>query len=341
MSIFQRPGSRRRFVGGAAAAATAPFFIGRSARADDEITMKIATVAPAGTPWATQLNKLKKDIKEQSGGRIKVKAYLGGALGDEIAAAEATARGTVQCFGGSIGALAAAGVPELECIELPYLFPNASAADKVLDEVIREDLDKLLWERGFKLAFYSENGFRSIGSSFPIATLADLKGRKMRSQEAQSHLDTWKAFGALPVPIAVTEVLSSLQTGVVDGFDNTPLFAFAASWYQGITHFTLTEHIYQPGVVVYSRKFWESLPADLQAVILGDPAKLAQQGRRGVRAIAPQLVENFKLAGITVTELSAADKAGFAAAAAIAHASFVKRTSATGNALLEKIQRAV
>src|SRR5262245_51110738 len=271
--------SRRAFVAGSAAA-TSSFFIGR-ARADDaEFTMKIATVAPSGTPWAEQITKLKKQIKEATGGRIKVKAYLGGGLGDENSTAEATKRGTVECFGGSIGALASA-VPELECIELPYLFPDTTAADNVLDNVIREDIDALLWERGYKLFFFSENGYRSIGSTFEIGHIKDLKGKKMRSQEARTHLDTWKAFGASPVPIAVTEVLSSLQTGVVDGFDNTPLFAFAASWYQGIKYFTLTEHIYQPGVVVLSRKFWESLPADLQGLLMDDPQKLAKQGRRG------------------------------------------------------------
>ncbi|MBC8072041.1 MAG: TRAP transporter substrate-binding protein [Deltaproteobacteria bacterium] len=331
--------TRRSFVAGTAAAAASTFFIGR-AKAADEIIMKLATVAPAGTPWADQLTKLKKHIKEATGGRVKVKAHLGGALGDENATAEATKRGTIQCFGGSIGALASA-VPELECIELPYLFPDAKSADRVLDEVIRADLDKLLWDRGYKLFFFSENGYRSIGSTFEIKSISDLKGKKMRSQESKSHLDFWKAVGASPVPISVTEVLSSLQTGVVDGFDNTPLFAFAASWYQGVKHFTLTEHIYQPGVVVYSRKFWESLPADLQTILSAEPEKLAKQGRRGVRAMGGQLIENFRTAGITVNSLSATEKATFAATAGVAYASFLKRASPSAAALLKKIQDAL
>jgi tripartite ATP-independent transporter DctP family solute receptor len=331
--------SRRAFVAGSAAAASS-FFIGR-ARADDaEFTMKIATVAPSGTPWAEQITKLKKQIKEATGGRIKVKAYLGGGLGDENATAEATKRGTVQCFGGSIGALASA-VPELECIELPYLFPDTTSADNVLDNVIRDDVDALLWERGYKLFFFSENGYRSIGSTFEIGHIKDLKGKKMRSQEARTHLDTWKAFGASPVPIAVTEVLSSLQTGVVDGFDNTPLFAFAASWYQGIKYFTLTEHIYQPGIVVLSRKFWESLPADLQGLLMDDPQKLAKQGRRGVRAMGGQLIENFRTAGVTVNALSKTEKATFEGTATVAYAEFLQRASPAAAKLLKKIQDAV
>jgi TRAP-type C4-dicarboxylate transport system substrate-binding protein len=332
--------TRRRFVQGTAAAAASTFFIGRARAEEPEFVMKVATVAPAGTPWASQLKKVKTAIKELSGGRIKVKTYLGGALGDEIATAEATKRGTIQCFGGTFGALASA-IPELDVLELPYLFPSEKKADEILDTVIRDDLDALLWDRGYKLAFFSENGYRSIGSTFPVASPADLAGRKMRAQQSDVHLNTWKAFGASPVPIAVIDVLPGLQTGVVDGFDNTPLFAFAASWHQAISHFTLTKHIYQAGVVVLSRKFWESLPAELQAIVMGDPADLAKKGRRGVRAIGPMLEQNFVTAGITLTTLSDGEIAAFAGKAQEVHDKFRAGTTAEGKALLDKIKAAI
>lgn len=359
--------SRRRFVQGSAAAAIAPFFIGRSARAGEEaeFTMKIATAAPNDTPWMNQMKGLKALMWEGSNKRLKVKPFAGAALGPEPETVDGVKRGAIQCYGGSVSALASA-VPEIACLELPYLFKTEKKADKIIDSIF-PDLDALLWDRGFKLFFFSENGFRSIGSTFPINSIADLKGRKMRSQESQEHLDTWKAFGASPVPIAVTEVLPALQTGVVDGFDNTPLFAFAASWYQGISHFTLTEHIYQPGIVVLSRKWYETLPAEIQALFTGKlPAppvgtkgspdtdepgadghgfvsqqELSKAGRRGVRAIKGQLLDNFKTAGITVNELSDTDKAAFSSSAAVAHAQFAVRASAEGRALFKKITDAL
>ncbi len=332
--------SRRRFVQGSAATAASTFFIGRARAEDPEFVAKVATVAPPGTPWAKQLRKLKKAIKEQSEGRIKVKTYLGGALGSEEATVEATKRGTVQLWGGSAGALSSA-VPEINCLELPFLFDKEKTADRILDTVVREDLDRLLWDRGYKLMFFSENGYRSIGASFPVGSPADLKGKKMRSQQSDVHLDTWKSMGASPVPIAVTEVLSALQTGVVEGFDNTPLFAFAASWYQAITHFVLTKHIYQPGVIVASRKFWESLPSELQTIVMGDPQDLAKKGRRGVRAIGPMLEQNFVQAGIELVKLSSGERAAFASKAEEVHDKFRKSASAEGKALLDKIKRAL
>ena len=337
------PATRRSFVKGTtAAAATSTFFIGRSAKADDpEHVAKIATVAPPGTPWAKQLRRLKKEWQKKSEGRLKVKTYLGGAKGGEKQTVEETKRGALQIFGGTASALASL-VPELDVLELAYLFPTEKKADKILDTVIREDLDSLLWDRGFKLLFFSENGYRSIGSKFPVSGPGDLAGRKMRSQESDVHLNMWrKVMGASPVPITVTEVHSSLQTNLVDGFDNTPLFAFAASWYQAITHFTLTKHIYQPGIVVASRKFWESLPTDLQTIVMGDPADLAKKGRRGVRAIGPMLVSNFEQAGVNLTRLSDSDLKEFSKNAPKVWDAFRKSTTSTGKKLLDKIKKNV
>jgi TRAP-type C4-dicarboxylate transport system substrate-binding protein len=190
--------------------------------------------------------------------------------------------------------------------------------------------------------FFSENGHRSIGTKFGfVKTTADLRGKKMRSQKHDVHQNTWRALGASPEPIAVTDVMTALQTGVVDGFDNTPLFAFAASWHQAISHYTLTKHIYQAGVVVLSRKFWESLPADLQTVVMGDPADLAKKGRRGVRAIGPMLEQNFVDAGITLNQLDDAGRAAFSAKAGEVHDKFRASTTAQGKALLDKIKAAL
>jgi TRAP-type C4-dicarboxylate transport system substrate-binding protein len=143
---------------------------------------------------------------------------------------------------------------------------------------------------------------------------ADLTGHKMRSQESQVHLETYRALGALPQPIAVTEVLTALQTGVIDGFDQTPLYTFAASWHLGIKHYSLTEHIYQPGLIVASRKEYEKLPPDLQKALVSDLGKITRDGRAGVRDLAPLLVQNFESAKIPVHRPTEADKDLFARA---------------------------
>ena len=132
----------------------------------------------------------------------------------------------------------------------------------------------------------------------------------MRSQEALVHLETYRAYGATPVPIDVTNVLTSLQTGVVDGFDNTPLFAFATSWYQGAGHLVLSRHSYQPGIVVFSKTWYDGLPDDLKRVLDNVPANIITEGREGVRQMEPILLRNLGQR-LTVHTPSAAERTAF------------------------------
>jgi TRAP-type transport system periplasmic protein len=286
--------------------------VSRTGLAEEASVIKMATVAPDGTPWSEQLKELKGRVEAAGKGAVKMKPFLGGALGDENATAAECKRGSIHVWGGSTGALANV-VPELGVFELPYLFRNAAEADHVIDKVLDADMRKALESRGLKLLFWAENGFRNFGTAFGPVTQPDaLKGKKMRSQSNEAHLEMYRALGASPVPIETTEVLSSLQTGVVDGFDQTPLFTFAASWHKGIKHYSLTEAIYQPGIVVANKAWFDKQNKDVQAALLHDAAGEATRGRKGVRELGPMLLENFKNEKIGLHELSAEQKLAFA-----------------------------
>lgn len=303
--------------------------------AEPEFTLKLATVAPEGTPWADIMKSYKKRVESESNGRIKVKAFLGGVLGDENATVAETRRGAISMWGGSTGALASS-VPELNLLELPFLFGNAEEADYILDDVLFEDFKKLMAARGFVLLFWAENGYRSFGTKFGfIKTPADLKGHKMRSQESFVHLETYRALGALPQPIATTEVLQSLQTGVVDGYDQTPLYTFAASWHAETKYYTVTNHIYQPAAIVMSKIEFDKLPADVQKIVLGDQKKQAIAGRVGVRDMTPLLLDNFKSAKIELYTPNAAELAAFATATRPVYGKFTKEVP-SAKPLLDK-----
>ena len=319
---------RSLIVGGAAAAASAAGR-GRVARAADApITLKLATIAPEGTPWADQVAEYKAKVEGESRGRLRIKPFLGGALGDENQTVAECRRGAIAMWGGTTGSLATS-VPEISVLELPYLFRRAEDADQVLDKVLLEDLRKRLAARGFILVLWSENGFRSFGTKWgPVKQPSDLKGHKMRSQESLVHVETYRALGALPQPIAVTEVLPALQTGVVDGFDNTPIYTFAASWHLAIKHFTLSEHIYQPGAVLIAKKEYDKLPADLQKVLTTGLDEITRKGRGAMRELGPLLVENFTNAKIPVHRPTAPEREAFARATRPVWDKFVKAVPA-------------
>jgi tripartite ATP-independent transporter DctP family solute receptor len=307
------------------------------AEADAPLVLKIATVAPDGTPWSEGLQAFKKQVEADAGGRLSVRVFTGGVLGDENESVQSVQRGQYQGVGASTGAIASI-VPELSVLELPFLFRTAAEADYVLDKVITPTVEKEFRDRGLVLGFWSENGYRCYGTNYgAIHTPADLKGHKMRSQESELHLALYRSLGASPVPIPVTEVLTSLQTGVIDGYDNTALFAFAAQWTSATKYFSVTNHIYQPAAIVFNKGWFDALPADLQGVILKSRTSLVPQMRKEIRALNPILIQNLSEMKVQVYQPTPAELATFEAPAKAARDSYLATASAGQKALYAQI----
>lgn len=265
------------------------------------IIMKVGSVAPEGTPWSEWLDGVKARIEKDSGGRIKLKLFIGGKLGGEKEMVEETRNGNIAIFGGGAGSVGSY-VPEMLGLELPYLFATEAEADYVLDK-IRPQVTKLLEAKGFILVMWAENGWHGYGIKGKcVQTPDDLKGLKMRSQESYVHMETYKAFGASPVEMSVPEVLGALQTGTVDGYSNSPLLSQATSWYKGISHYSFTKHIYQPAIMVVSKKTFDALPDDLKKVMMVRTDE--RSGIEGVRALTEPLLDNFTAAKKTVCKLT-------------------------------------
>jgi tripartite ATP-independent transporter DctP family solute receptor len=313
--------------------------LGTTAQAQDKkFTLNLGTVAPPGTPWSKQLKSMEKRIEAASKGRIDVKLFLGTAGGEKSIVRQAK-RGELEGMGVSAGALATL-VPEMNVFELPYLFDSTTEADKIIDNHLYTPVQKLLRKYGFELYLFGENGYRNFATKGKcIKKPADLGDLKMRTQESWVHEEMYRAFGGNPVRIAVPETLPALQTGNVQGFDNTPLFAFAASWYQAIDHWTVSNHIYQPAVVVYNKDWFDKLPDDLQKILLDNRKEETESGRKMVRALEPKLVKNLKATGIKVCKLSDAQKKVFAADAQKVHEMFRKRVGKRGSKLLDIIEK--
>ncbi len=318
---------------------TAVLATGGDAGAQETIDVKVATVAPEGTPWEKQLRQFKRYLTEETNGRVRVKMFMGGSLGGEKALVRRTSQGGIQVFGGSTAALGSL-VPELNVIEAPYLFSSTAEADRALDkDAVIQQVSSAVEARGFKFGFWAENGFRSwFTREKEIRAPADLRGLRMRSQEALVHLQTYRGLGATPVPIDVTNVLTSLQTGAVDGFDNTPLFAFATSWYQAAHHLNLSEHSYQPGIIVYSKRWFDGLPDDIKSKLTNVPRNLVTQGRQSVRRMDPILIRNLERYGIQVHRPSASERSAFAQATRNVPDQVARKAGGGGRALLRALR---
>lgn len=303
---------------------------------EDPCVVRLSTVAPRGTPWADQMNRLKDSLEEQSGGRLDVRTYLGASEG-EVSLARQCKDGSLEGVGVSTGAIATL-VPQLGVFELPFLFDSLDDADDVIDNHLFDPVSELLTTNGFQLYIFSENGFRNFATSNgnPIRTPADFGNIQMRAQESWIHEAMYTALEGNPVTIPVTEVSAALSSGNVQGFDNTPLYAQAAGWQEFVDTWSVSNHIYQPAVVVYNQEWFDSVPADIQEILLSNRAEETRRGRRDIRAINPMLVQNLSAFGIEVVELTSDERATMATITSVVHDEFRSRVDG-GSALLDLV----
>jgi TRAP-type C4-dicarboxylate transport system substrate-binding protein len=317
--------------------------VGPAIAEEPEFVLEVGTTAPSGSPWAAELKRYKKIVEERAKGRLKVKLRLG--RGNERSMTRRVQMGSMQAVAGSIGGLSSI-VREVNVIESPYLFPDYAACDKALDSAeVTDTFRKLLVNRGLVFGMWAENGYRSYFSKHKIRKPSDLKGIRFRSQESLVHVETYEAFGASPVPIDVGNTLMSIQTGVVDGFDNTPLFAMAGSWYQGLgegeRNLFLSRHIYQPAALVYSKKWFDTLPKEIQEAITVVDPDLVQWGREQVRLIEPVLLKNLARYGYDVYQPTPEELAAFKEVTKNVADNVAKEIGPTGVALLKSIRKAL
>lgn len=317
--------------------------VGPAIAEEPEFILEVGTTAPSGSPWAAELKRYKKIVEERANGRLKVKLRLG--RGNERSMTRRVQMGSMQAVAGSIGGLSSI-VREVNVIESPYLFPDYAACDKALDNAeVTDTFRKLLVNRGLVFGMWAENGYRSYFSKHKIRKPSDLEGIRFRSQESLVHVETYEAFGASPVPIDVGNTLMSIQTGVVDGFDNTPLFAMAGSWYQGLgegeRNLFLSRHIYQPAALVYSKKWFDTLPKDIQEALTVVDPDLVQWGREQVRLIEPVLLKNLARYGYDVYQPTPEELAAFKEVTKNVADNVAKEIGPSGVELLKSIRKAL
>ena len=277
-------------------------FFATTGFAEDTFNLKFGTLAPDNTPWSRILQTFKKNI--ESNPKVKVKIYLDGKLGDERGMLQKMRFGQLTGGGFSTGGMAAV-VPELQILELPFLFDNNAESDYVMDKVIYEDLRKALEKKGLFLFCWAENGWLDFGSQVrAVHGPKDLAGLKMFAQESDVSIETAKALGAQAQVLAVPEVLSSLQTGLLQAVQTTPIFATGAQWFTQLKYWTDSDHVYQPAAVVFDLKFWNSLPEDVKQLFLKDRDTLQAAARKDVRGIDAELYSGFRERKMEINKLT-------------------------------------
>ena len=218
-------------------------------------------------------------IEEKSGGRIAVEVQNNSVLGGDRELYEALQLNTVQASFGPMSTLANFE-PNYQVCDFPFLFTTKEQAYEALDGEFGSKLAENLPNVGMRLLAYGENAFRNVSnSSHPIETLDDMKGLKIRVMESPVNIATYEALGCTPTPMAFNELYTGLQQGTVDGQDNGVVLTYTSKLYEVQSYYSFIGQIYAPNAIVVSEAFWQTLPEDLQQVVI-DGSVYAMENQR-------------------------------------------------------------
>ena len=256
---------KRRYVFAAVALTSLMLLAPLSAWADAPIVIKFSHVVAKDTPKGKAAERFKELAETATKGRVKIELYPNSTLYNDKEELEALQLGAVQMLAPSLAKFGPLGIKEFELFDLPYIFPDKAALDRVTDGPIGHDLLKKLEPKGLLGLAFWDNGFKMMSSNRPMHTPADMKGLKLRIQASKVLDAQMRALGANPQVMAFSEVYQALQTGVVDGAENPPSNLYTQKMHEVQKHLTATNHGYIGYAVIVNKKFWDKLPADLRA----------------------------------------------------------------------------
>ena len=275
--------------------------------AQDVKTIKFANQNTAGHPIILGMEKFKELVEKNSGGKLKVNVFPGGALGSDQANVSAIQGGTLEMASMNSG-IFANQVKEFAIFDFPFLFGSAKEADAVVDGAFGKKLHARLEDKGIVGLGYYELGFRHISNSKrPINKVEDLEGLKLRVIPNPINVDWVKALGANPTPLPFPELYSALEQKAVDGQENPVATINGAKLYEVQKNLVLTGHQYNPQSVIISKKFWEKLSAAEKKIVADAVAESAKFQREKSRALEASILDNLKKNGMQVTQLSEAE----------------------------------
>jgi len=247
-----------------AATAALSLALAGPALAQAPIVIKFSHVVAPDTPKGKGSEKFKELAEKYTNGKVKVEVYHNSSLYKDKEELEALQLGAVQMLAPSNSKFGPIGVKEFEVFDLPLILSNKQELRRVTDGPLGKRLLKLLEPKGMVGLAYWDNGFKLMSANKPLRNPEDFKGLKMRIQSSKVLELQMRSLGVIPQVMAFSEVYQALQTGVVDGQENTASNMYTQKMHEVQKYTTLSDHGYIGYVVVVNKKFWDGLPADVR-----------------------------------------------------------------------------
>ncbi|NQU13216.1 MAG: TRAP transporter substrate-binding protein DctP [Desulfobacteraceae bacterium] len=275
------------------------FYLTPTAEARSKYLIKFATVAPEGSTWIRHMRALDKELREKSGGRLGFRIYAGGVAGDELNVLKKIRIGQIHsaAFSGvGFGQI----LPMVRVLDLPFFFRNDKEIDLVHKE-LRPFFAEQFRKRGFELLGWAEVGNVHLFSKKPIRRVKDLSGLKVWTWSGDPIAkETFVAMGINPIPLAITDVTTSLNTGMIDTVYAPPLGALALQWQTSLKDMMALPLVHSTGAILISSKYFKKLPPDLRELLINGLKKTMKELTIDLRRQNKEAIKMIQDSGLTI-----------------------------------------
>lgn len=268
--------------------------------AQAQTTIKIGYATSPTSHYGVGSTVFCEEVERRTAGRYKCQHFPNSALGGEREMIEAVQLGTLDAVNTSTGPIGNF-VPEVNIVDIPFLFRDYDHARKVLDGPIGDELRAKFPAKGLIALAWTENGFRHLtNSKRPVNTPDDVKGLKVRTMQNKVHIQAFQSIGVQPTPMAFPELFTALQQGTVDGQENPIPVILSAKFAQVQKYLSLTGHVYSPAMLLVSPALWNKL-SDADKKVFTEAGKAASAAqRRKVNEDEAVGIEELRKAGMQV-----------------------------------------
>lgn len=263
--------------------------------------LKVASLAPENSTWAQSFEETAREVETETEGAVEIKLYPGGVMGDEPAMVRKMRTGQLDG-----AALTNTGLGEIEpkilALQLPLMFKNWKEVDHVRDEM-SNTFREMLTDKGFTLLSWGDVGFNYLFSSQPVHEPSELTSAKLWVWESDPIMRTVADVADVnAVPLAVTDVLPSLSTGVIDSFTNSPYGAVSMQWYTRAEHVTNLRLGVIVGGFVMRTESLDELPDEHRKTLREIAAENGREMLETIRQDNKQAIQTIEGSGIEVVE---------------------------------------
>jgi len=265
------------------------------------LTLKLGTLAPEGSVWDNIMRDMGEQWKQAG---VKLQVYAGGVLGDEPDIVSKMRIGQIQA-----GVLTVVGLSQIDkgvqALSVPMLYKSYAESDYVREKM-QPLLEKRLLAKGFKVLNWGEAGWVMFFGKQPILTPDDLKKMKFFVWgDDTDTLNVWKSAGFSPVPLAATDILPNLSTGLINSFDTTPISALSFQWFPLAPHLTNLKWAPLVGATIITTKAWDKIPLAARPAILKAAKKAGVRFKEEIRSGEQKAIDVMKDKGnLTVHDIT-------------------------------------